>query len=401
MRAASTRWIEAMARTKPMAAIIGVGESAIGRVPGRTALDLMEEAASRALASAGLTRDAIDGIISLPCATESWIMPAAVVARGLGLDPGYISTVDVTGAGGAAMIDQAARVVATGGAEAILVVAGQPLLSGFSRDRAVARMAQSAAHVAAEVPAGVPVPGLYALLATRHMHLYGTTREQIATVAVETRRHAGNNPNAHFQKPITVDDVLASKPISSPFTLLDCAPVSDGAAAMIVVSAERARTLKARAAYLLGSGYGLSHAYLSDADDPMATGARRSGATAFARSGLQPGDMDFAELYDCFTITLMIELEDLGFCRHGESGAFVASGALGREGSLPTNTGGGLLSGGHPGYPAGMFPVVEAARQIMGEAGARQLPKNNLAMAHGNGGVIGMHCSLVLGSADV
>ena len=384
-----------------MAAIIGAGESAVGRVPGRSALELMADATANALADAGLARDAIDGVISLPCATESWIMPAAVVARGLGLDPAYVSTADLAGAGGTAMIDQAARVVATGGAEAVLVVAGQPLLSGTSRDQAVASMAQSAAHRTAEVPAGVPVPGLYALLAQRHIHLHGTTREQLAAVAVTTRRHAADNANAHFRVPITVADVLAAKPIASPFTLLDCAPVSDGAAALIVVSAERARALGRPAAYLLGSGYGLSHAYLTDADDPLATGARRSGATAFARAGLRPADMDFAQLYDCFTITVLLELEDLGFCRRGEAGAFAAAGMLARDGSLPTNTGGGLLSGGHPGLPAGLFPIVEGARQIMRSGGARQLERADLALVHGNGGVVGMHCSLVLGSADV
>ena len=384
-----------------MAAIVGVGESALGRVPGQSALDLMAAATERALADAGLERGAIDGVISLPCATEGWIMPAAIVARSLGFDPAYVSTADLAGAGGTAMIDQAARVVATGGAEAILVVAGQPLLSGFSRDQAVASMAQSAAHRTAEVPAGVPVPGLYALIAQRHMHQYGTTREQMAAVAVTTRAHAALNDNAHFRAPISIDDVLAAKPIASPFTMLDCAPVSDGAAALIVVSADRARALGRPAAYLLGSGYGLSHAYLTDADDPIHTGARRSGAAAFARAGLTPGDMDFAQLYDCFTITVLIELEDLGFCRAGEAGPFAAAGMMARDGSLPTNTGGGLLSGGHPGLPAGLFPIVEGARQIMRRAGVRQLPKADLALVHGNGGVIGMHCSLVLGSDHV
>ncbi len=386
---------------RAMAAIVGLGESAVGRVPGRSALELMEDATARALADAGLERDAIDGVISMPCATESWIMPAAVVARGLGLEPGYVSTVDLAGAGGTAMVDQAARVIATGGAEAVLVVAGQPLLSGLSREGAVSRMAQSAAHLTAEVPAGVPVPGLYALLAARHMHLYGTTREQMAAVAVGTRAHAALNDNAHFRAPITVEDVLSAKPIASPLTLLDCAPVSDGAAALVVVSAERARTLGPRAAYLLGSGHGLSHVYLTDAEDPLVTGARRAGATAFAAAGLAPSDMDLAQLYDCFTITVLVELEELGFCPRGEAGAFVAAGGLARTGALPTNTGGGLLSGGHPGLPAGLFPVLEGARQVMGAAGARQLPRADLALVHGNGGVIGMHCSLVLGSDRV
>jgi len=382
------------------AAIIGVGETAMGRHPGRTAMDLMAEAADAALASAGLEMREIDGLISMPSLTQRWMMPAAVVARGLGLDPAFLTTIDLAGASGAAMADQAARAIATGACEAVLCVAGDPLLTGLSRDRAVALMAGSAAHAETEAPHGPPVPALYALLAARHMHLHGTTREQLSAVAVQMRRHAAENPGAHFRQPITADAVRDAKPIATPFTLLDCAPVSDGGAAFVVVSADRARGMKRRAAHLLGSGYGLSHAYLGDAADPMRTGALRSGATAFARAGRRPAEMHFACLYDCFTITLLMELEDLGFCAPGAGGAFVADGHIDRAGRLPVNPGGGLLSGGHPGLPAGMMPVVEAARQIMGEAGARQLPRADLAMAHGNGGIVGMHCSLVLGALD-
>ena len=177
--------------------------------------------------------------------------------------------------------------------------------------------------------------------------------------------------------------------------------MSDGAAAMIVVSAARARQIKPRAAYLHGAGYGIGHGYLSDALDLMHTGARRSGKAAFAAAGMRPVDMDFASLYDCFTITLLLELEELGLCPRGEAGRFVEDGHIDRAGSLPTNTGGGLLSGGHPGYPAGLLPVVEATRQMMGEAGARQLPRTDRAVVHGNGGVVAMHCTLVLGSENV
>ena len=386
---------------KPNAAIIGVGESAIGRVPGRDATSLMAEAAANAVADAGLEWDAIDGLITLPNTADGWIMPAAILARILGIAPAFITSIDLAGAGGAAMVDQAARAVATGACEAVLCVAAQPLLSGVSRDDAVASMARRAAHAEAEAPTGIPVPGLYALLAARHMHEYGTTREQLAAVAVQMRAHAALNPNAHFRKPITVADVLASKPIADPLCLLDCAPVSDGGAAFVVTTASRARAIKPNAAYLLGSGYGLSHGFLTDADDPLRTGAIQSGRTAFATAGLRPADMEFACLYDCFTITLLLELEQLGFCELGESGAMVEAGALARDGVLPVNTYGGLLSGGHPGLPAGLFPVVEAARQIMGQAGDRQLPRHALALAHGCGGIVGMHCSLVFGSADV
>jgi acetyl-CoA acetyltransferase len=345
--------------------------------------------------------EAIDGVITVPVMTERWITASSVVARGLGIDPRYVTTLDLAGASGAAMVEQAGRAVAAGLCEAVLCIAGQPLLSGFSRDRAVAAMAQSAAHPVAEAPYGPPIPALYALFAARHMHDFGTTREQLAAVAVQMRRHAGFNDNAHFRAPITIADVLSAKPISSPFTMLDCAPVSDGACAMIVVSAERARKIKPRAAYIHGAGYGMAHAYLTDSDDLRLAGAAKSGAAAFAAAGMRPADMDFACLYDCFTITLLLELEELGLCPRGESGRFVADGNIDRDGVLPINPNGGLLSGGHPGLPAGLFPVAEGARQIMGEGGRRQLRKTDRAVAHGNGGVVAMHCTLVLGSQNV
>lgn len=215
------------------------------------------------------------------------------------------------------------------------------------------------------------------------------------------RHHAGFNPNAHMQAPLTLDQVASSRVIATPLRLLDCAPVSDGGAALLVMSAARARLLGLRGARLLGSGYGLSHVFVTDAEDLLATGARQSGAAAFAAAGLTPGDLDLACLYDCFTITLLLELEDLGLCPRGQAGPFVAAGSIDRDGALPVNPGGGLLSGGHPGLPAGLLPVAEAARQILRQGGARQLPRADLALAHGSGGVAGMHCSLLLGSDDV
>ena len=373
----------------------------MGRVPGHSALDLMAQAMDAALLSAGLERAAIDGVITLPVLTEDWMMPAGHVARGLGLSPRYLSTVDLAGAGGAAAVDQAARVIASGGADTVLCIAADALLSGLSRERAVGVMANAAAHPVAEQPAGPSVPALYALVAARHMYEYGTTAEQLAAVAVQMRRHAGLNPNAHMQAPLTLEQVGASRIIASPLRLLDCAPVSDGGAALLMMSAARARQLGLRAARVLGSGYGLSHVFLTDADDVLATGARQSGAAAFAAAGLDARDLDFACLYDCFTITLLLALEDLGLCPRGEAGPFVACGTIDRDGALPVNPGGGLLSGGHPGLPAGLLPVAEAARQILRQAGARQLPRADVALAHGSGGVVGMHCSLLLGSDDV
>jgi acetyl-CoA acetyltransferase len=212
------------------------------------------------------------------------------------------------------------------------------------------------------------------------------------------RHHASLNPNAHKRDPISIDDVLKSKMITSPLHILDCAIVSDGAAAAIVTTAERARDLKKRPVQLLGQGYGLRHSHIGNTE-LTTTGAVDAGRDAFRTSGLKPSDMDFAQIYDCFTITVIVELEDLGFCKKGEGGHFIENGRIGIGGELPVTTHGGLLSGGHPGLGGGFFHVIEAVRQLRGEAGARQVKDAQVALVHGNGGVISIHCTLILGAA--
>mgnify|MGYP001047755604 CR=1 FL=1 len=378
------------------AAIAGIGESPVGRVPGLSTLALLRRASEAALADAGLTLREVDGLLTTPARVENWAMPCGVVAQELGLRPRYLATLDVAGASGCAMVHHAAMAVATGQASVVLCVTGQNLLS--HRTDAVATMAGAGwAHPDFEAPAGPLVPTLYALAAQRHMHEYGTTPEQLAEVAVAIRGHAALNPNAHKRTPITVADVLASPMVTSPLHVLDCALVSDGAAAVVVTSAERARDLKARPVVLLGQGYGYSHTYIGEYADVTTTGAVDSGREAFRQAGVTPSDIDVAELYDCFTITVIIELEDLGFCRKGEGGAFVEGGRIRLGGDLPVTTHGGLLSFGHPGLGGGMFHVLEAVRQVRGEAGPRQVPDVELALAHGNGGIIGLHCTLILG----
>jgi len=236
-------------------------------------------------------------------------------------------------------------------------------------------------------------------VAQRHMHEYGTTPEQLAEIAVTLRNNAAQNENAHMRKPITSEDVLSSRMITSPLHLLDCALVSDGAAAFIVTGADRARDLRRVPVRLLGQGYGYSHLYVGEYENITHTGAVQAGADAFTSAAVSPADIDVAELYDCFTITVIVELEDLGFCPKGEGGRFVADGHIGRGGSLPVTTHGGLLSAGHPGLAGGMFHVIEAVRQLRGEAGPRQLDHPELALVHGNGGVIGLHCTLILGTS--
>jgi acetyl-CoA acetyltransferase len=380
------------------AAIAGIGESRLGRVPGMSALDLQREAADAALADAGLRLSDVDGLLTTPVRTENWAMPCGMVAQAFGLNPRYLATLDVAGASGCSMVMHAAMAVVTGQADVVLCVAGQPSLSHRGRDATVKTLAGAGwAHPDLEAPFGPLVPTLYALVAQRHMAEYGTTPEQLAEVAVAMRGWAAMNPNAQKREPISIADVLTSPMVTSPLHVLDCALVSDGAAAVIVTSRERASDMRAPLVSPLGAGSGFSHAYIGDYLTPTTTGAVQSGRAAFGQAGVTPGDIDVAELYDCFTITVIVELEDLGFCARGEGGAFVAGGRIGPGGILPVTTHGGLLSAGHPGLGGGTFHVVEAVRQLRGEAGARQVLDAELALAHGNGGIIGLHCSLILG----
>ena len=378
--------------------IVGIGESRCGKVPDRSALQLQSDAARAALDDAGLSLKEIDGLITTPVRVEPWNMPCGVVASFLGVQPAYLSTLDLAGASGCAMIHHAAMAVASGQCNTVLCVAGQNLLTNKTRASAVQIMVESgAAHAQFEAPYGPLVASNYALIAQRHRYEYGTTAEQMAEVAVTIRKHASMNPNAHQQKPITVQNVLNSPMITSPLKRFDCALVSDGAAAAIVTSAERARDLKQKPVRLLGQGYGLSHSYVGEALNLPFSGAVESGKKAFAMARVTHADIDVAELYDCFTITVIIELEDLGFCKKGEGGAFVQNGRIALGGELPVTTHGGLLSACHCGLGGGFFHVLEGVRQVRGEAGARQVKDAKLALVHGNGGTIAIHCTLILG----
>jgi acetyl-CoA acetyltransferase len=380
------------------ARIVGVGESPLGKVPDLSPLQLQQAAAQAALDDAGLDWADIDGLLTTPIRAAQWAMPCGVVAEGLGIrSPRYLATLDVAGASGTAMVHQAALAIESGQCDTVLCVAGQNLLTYGARADAVRQMAEAGwAHPQFEAPFGPLIASLYALVAQRHMHEFGTTAQQLAEVAVTMRAHAALNPLAQKRTPITVNDVLASRMITSPLHVLDCALVSDGAAAIVVSRADRARDARRRPIHLLGQGYGFSHAYIGHHEHLTRTGAVDSGRAAFSMAGLRPSEIDIAQLYDCFTITVIVELEDLGFCAKGEGGAFVEGGRIGLAGELPVTTHGGLLSACHPGLAGGMFHVIEAVRQLRGECGERQVPNARIALAHGNGGVIGIHCTLIM-----
>ena len=378
------------------AAIVGIGDTPVGKLPGWSATDLCIEAARRALADAALDKRAIDGLVTCNSMVEPHVYHAEMIAEAMGIAPRWCMTLSAGGATNFAAVHHAAAAIAAGQCRTVLISAADTLRTGLTPERAQAQMA-STGDPNFEAPYGLPVPGSYALIARAHMHAFGTTAEQLARVAVTTRAHAALNPAAEKRAPISIDDVLASRMIADPLHLLDCSLVSDGGAAIILTGADRAGAFPNRPAYLLGAGEGRTHEHVSQAPSLVESAARESGRRAYDMARLGPADVDFAELYDCFTPVVLIELEDLGFCPKGEAGRFVEDGHTALGGSLPTNTHGGLLSHAHPGNPGSMFGLTEAVRQLRGTAGARQVAGAEVGLVHGQGGILSSHCTLILG----
>jgi len=378
------------------AIISGVAETAIGELPGSTCLGLHAEAAAAALADAGLGYGDIDGVLCAYSFVAPYPMLSSVFCEHVGIRPAVTFAIQVGGASAATMIMQAAALVEAGYCRHVLCVTGDNRVSGLSRDGAVAALA-AFGHPEFEQPYGISIPAAYALVARRYMHETGATLEHLAAIAVEHRRHAARHPKAQMRKPITLDEVMASRVIASPLRLFDCCLISDGGAAVIVSAAETAADLRKPGIRLLGAGQGHTHEHLVAAPSLTDFGCKQAAARAFSQAGLKPTDVDVAEIYDSFTITLLVELESIGFFAKGEAGPAAASGALGLGGSLPCNTHGGLLSFGHSGAAGGMFHAVEAVRQLRGEAEARQVAGAEIAFVHGDGGILSAHCSLVMG----
>lgn len=380
-------------------AIAGVGESDIGKVPHMTGLGLNAQAARRALDDAGLKISDIDGLLTAYSFTEPYFMLGTVLCEYLGLKPRYCASLITGGASPASMLNHAAAAVVTGQAEVVLVCTGENRATGLTRDAAVQVLASSVGHPYFEAPYGISIPGCYAMIARRYMHEYGITREQLAQVAVTTRRHASLHANSHMKAPITIEDVVNSKPISEPLNILDCCLISDAAGAFIVTSAERARDLKSKPAYLLGIGERHTHEHVVCAESLTRFGATESAQEAYTMAGLGPGDIDVAQLYDCFSIVPVLELEECGFVKAGEGGAFWAAGHAEIGGKLPINTHGGMLSHAHAGATGGLLGIIEAVAQLRGGLGARQVEGAEVALVHNEGGVLSSHCTVILASA--
>lgn len=378
--------------------ISGVGQTAVGKLDGSTAMGLHAEAARAALGDAGIEPKDIGAVLCAYSLASPHFMFSSVFCEYFGLEPAYSAAIQAGGASACIMVMQAAALVKAGYARHVLVVCGDNRLSGMTRDGAVAALAE-VGHPQFERPYGISVPAAYALVAQRYMHEFGVTPEQLAEVAVVHRRHAQRHPDAQMRKPITVADVLASKPIATPLRLLDCCLISDGGAAVIVSAPETRSDLGKRPIEILGAGQKNTHEHILAAPSLVDFGCRDAAFQALGRAGVSLADIDVAEIYDSFTITLIVELESIGFFGKGEAGPAIAAGALDLDGRLPCNTHGGLLSFGHSGAAGGLFHVVEAVRQLRGEADARQVPGAELAFVHGDGGILSAHCSLVLGRA--
>lgn len=371
-------------------AIVGVAESDLGQVAdGLTPLDLMGQAIRRALDDAGLSLRDVDGLFAT---TSQSRMPTLALAEYLGIRPRYHDATNIGGCSFMSMVAHAQLAIQAGLCEVAVITYGS---TQRSMGRANVAAADANPYEAPYRP--LYTASSYALAASRHMHQYGTTREQLAEIAVAARQWALLNPKAWEKTPLTVDDVLSARMVSSPLTVRDCCLVTDGGGALIVTSAERARTLKSKPAYVLGVGEDLGHYNISSMPDLTVTGAVRSGAAAYAMARLQASDIDVVQVYDAFTITTLLFLEDLGFCPKGEGGRFVSDGGIAPGGRLPVNTNGGGLSYCHPGM-FGVFVLIEAVRQLRGDLGARQVPGCETAIAHGNGGTLSAQSTVILGT---
>src|SRR5215212_7245298 len=372
------------------AAIVGAAESDLGQIgPGWNVIDLMAQGITRALDDCGLGLKDVDGLI---CATTQARTSALNLAEYLGISPAFIDSTIIGGSSFMFHIQHALAALQLGLCNVAVIAYG-------STQRSVGRQQASLREINPyETPYRPFLPSTaYALAASRHMHEFGTTRAQMAAVAVAAREWALLNPVAWEKKPLTIQEVLSARMVSYPFTVRDICLVTDGGGAVIVTSANRARSLKKKPAYVLGCGQSTTHSIISSMPDLTTTAALAAGRAAYKMAKLGPADVDVLALYDAFTINTILFLEDLGFCKKGEGGAFVSGGRIAPKGSLAVNTNGGGLSYCHPGM-YGLFLLIEAVRQLRGECGARQVKDCEVALAHGNGGVLSSQATVILGT---
>ena len=370
-------------------AIVATATYGCGDAPGYSSMELAHRAGVMALAEAGLQPKDVDGLFT--CITDD-ALSGLTLAETLGIHPRFLDNNRTGGSSFQVHAMLAAMALEAGLCEVALIAYGS------NQRSAAGKLVQASRPSPWEAPYRPVRPiSSYALAAARHMHRYGTTKEQLGEVAIAARRWAQLNPEAFVREPLTMDDYLKARKVADPFNVRDCCLVTDGAAAVVMTRADRARDLCSRPAYLLGGAQNTTHREIASMADLSVTALAEAAPRAYAQAGVRPKDIDVVELYDAFTINTVLFLEDLGFCSKGEGGAFVEGGRIAPGGVLAVNTNGGGLSCVHPGM-YGLFTMVEAARQLMGMCGARQVPDAKLAIAQGNGGELSHQALLVLGT---
>jgi len=383
--------------------IAGVGETEQGVLPNRGSFQLLAEVTRLTLDDAGITLAEVDGLVTAFSFVEATLMHSTTLADYLGFAPGYFASVAVGGATAPLMAVQAALAIDAGLAECVLCVRGDNTRSGISSSGMIA-MAREMSHGAFEAPYGLTTIGGYGLLAQRYMYEHNVPQEALAAVVATQSEHAALKWNAMLRDVVTVEEVLADRWIATPFHAMDCSLVSDGAAAFLVTTAERAKSMRATPVYIAGVGEGYSHQYITEAKgvDGVRQGLGRAGRRAMEVAGITPADLDVAEIYDSFSFTPLIALEGFGICGPGEAGDWVMEGNAKLGGKLPMNTHGGLLRQAHLGA---MHHIVEAALQLRGEAddsgrggGNHQVPGAKLAITNGSGGILAATSAIVLSS---
>ncbi len=375
--------------------IAGAAETPLGKVLDHTELSMLAVAAKEALDEAGMTLKDVDALFTNYMGEEGSVQ----IGEYLGIRPRYAESSDMGGASFEYFVHHAMLAIAAGHCEVALIGYASRQRSRRGRNRATSTAEVNLASQF-EAPYGIHFPiGHYALSAARHMHQYGTTPEQLAAVAVAARQWAERNPKAWIRVPLTIDEVMASPLICDPLRKLDCCLVTDGGGAIIVTNRARARDAAKKAVRVLGAGESHTQWHVAQSPDLTVTPGAISGRDAFGRAGIKPADVDVFEPYDNFTNGVILYLEDLGFCAKGEGGAFVAEGRLGPGGSLPSMTSGGGLSYNHPGA-LGILLLIEAVRQLRGEAGERQVHDAKIAVAHGTGGLAYSTASTVVLARD-
>jgi acetyl-CoA acetyltransferase len=377
--------------------IAGIAEPVHGRISGLTPMALHERLALQALDDAGLELRDVDAILTLAPRSDSYLIHAAAFAEYLGISPPATLTLEGGGAAPAIMVDMARNMIEGGSANTVLIVSADMPLSVNTRDAYINTLADSGpVHPDIERPFGPTVPSLFAMVARAYMNEFNADEHDLGAAAIHDRAAAIMHPNSHMRSPMDFATYCASHMIADPLRLLDCSPVSDGGAAVVVTSAERSGKGGKKPVRAIGAGFSMTHLHLSAAPSLTAHGAGLALDRALSFAKRSRGDIDIALVYDCFSIALLVNVEDLGFAAKGKAGLAFRDGEFARGGRLAVNTHGGLLSHGYPGRAAGIGNLIEAVVQLRGEAGDRQIPNAAMTMTHGMGGLFATHGVLLL-----